>query len=44
MTPEVEAMAGAEAVLITHKHFDRFGPERLRAAAEPCGLGLPKTD
>ena len=33
MTPEPEALAGAEAVLITHEHFDHFEPERLRAAA-----------
>ena len=33
MTPEREALADAEAVLITHEHFDHFEPERLRAAA-----------
>lgn len=33
MTPEPEALAGVEAVLITHEHFDHFEPERLRAAA-----------
>ncbi|MEV4834150.1 MBL fold metallo-hydrolase [Nonomuraea sp. NPDC049486] len=30
MTPEPEALEGAEAVLITHEHFDHFAPERLR--------------
>jgi L-ascorbate metabolism protein UlaG (beta-lactamase superfamily) len=41
MTPEAEAMAGAEAVLITHEHFDHFEPERLRAAvAENPGLAV----
>jgi len=34
MTPEPEALAGAEAVLITHEHFDHFEAERLYAAAE----------
>lgn len=34
MTPEAEAMAGVEAVLITHEHFDHFEPERLRAAVD----------
>jgi L-ascorbate metabolism protein UlaG (beta-lactamase superfamily) len=29
-----EALAGADAVLITHEHFDHFAEERLRAAAE----------
>ncbi|GIJ81473.1 Beta-lactamase superfamily domain-containing protein [Micromonospora phaseoli] len=33
MTPEPEAWAEIEAVLITHEHFDHFEPERLRAAA-----------
>ncbi|MEU6997864.1 MBL fold metallo-hydrolase [Nonomuraea sp. NPDC046570] len=33
MTPEAEALAGAEAVLITHQHFDHLDPDRLRAAA-----------
>ncbi|GAA2309345.1 MBL fold metallo-hydrolase [Nonomuraea roseoviolacea subsp. roseoviolacea] len=32
MTPEAEALSGAEAVLITHQHFDHFDPDRLRAA------------
>ncbi|GAA3749137.1 MBL fold metallo-hydrolase [Salinactinospora qingdaonensis] len=32
MTPEPEAMAGAEAVLITHEHFDHVDTERLHAA------------
>jgi len=30
MTPEPDALAGAEAVLVTHEHFDHFDPERLR--------------
>lgn len=34
MTPEAEAMAGVEAALITHEHFDHFEPERLRAAVD----------
>ncbi|MEU4427236.1 MBL fold metallo-hydrolase [Actinoplanes sp. NPDC024001] len=33
MTPEAEALAGADAVLITHEHFDHFEPDRLREAA-----------
>ncbi|NUW45691.1 MBL fold metallo-hydrolase [Nonomuraea rhodomycinica] len=33
MTPEAEALSGAEAVLITHQHFDHLDPDRLRAAA-----------
>lgn len=33
MTPETAALADADAVLITHEHFDHFDPERLRAAA-----------
>lgn len=33
MTPEPEALADVEAVLVTHEHFDHFEPERLRAAA-----------
>ncbi|MGC4789602.1 MBL fold metallo-hydrolase [Micromonospora sp. DT178] len=32
MTPEPEALADVEAVLITHEHFDHFEPDRLRAA------------
>ncbi len=32
MTPEPEALAGVEAVLITHEHFDHFEAERLYAA------------
>ncbi|WP_017539883.1 MBL fold metallo-hydrolase [Nocardiopsis halophila] len=35
MTPEPAAVAGAEAVLITHEHFDHFDPERLRASEAP---------
>jgi L-ascorbate metabolism protein UlaG (beta-lactamase superfamily) len=31
---EPEALAGADAVLITHEHFDHFDEDRLRAAAE----------
>ncbi|MET7906622.1 MBL fold metallo-hydrolase [Streptomyces sp. NPDC005355] len=30
MTREPDALVGAEAVLITHEHFDHFDPERLR--------------
>lgn len=30
MTPEPDALAGVEAVLITHEHFDHFDPDRLR--------------
>ena len=39
-----EALAGANAVLITHEHFDHIVPERLRAAldADP-GLHLWST-
>ncbi|MDM4722272.1 MBL fold metallo-hydrolase [Micromonospora sp. WMMA1363] len=33
MTPEPEALAGVEAALITHEHFDHFEAERLSAAA-----------
>src|SRR5262249_38715547 len=29
-----QALAGANAVLITHEHFDHIEPERLRAALE----------
>ncbi|CAL9657655.1 MBL fold metallo-hydrolase [Streptomyces sp. Tu 3180] len=32
MTPEPEATAGAEAVLVTHEHFDHFDPEVLRGS------------
>ncbi|MER6826873.1 MBL fold metallo-hydrolase [Streptosporangium sp. NPDC000563] len=32
MTPETDAITGAEAVLVTHEHFDHFEPDRLRAA------------
>jgi L-ascorbate metabolism protein UlaG (beta-lactamase superfamily) len=40
-----EALNGANAVLITHEHFDHIEPERLRAAlaADP-GLQLWSTD
>lgn len=31
---EPEALEGADAVLVTHEHFDHFVPETLRAAAE----------
>lgn len=30
MTPEPDVLAAAEAVLVTHEHFDHFDPERLR--------------
>lgn len=32
LTPETGAIAGAEAVLITHEHFDHLEAERLRKA------------
>lgn len=32
LTPESDALAGAEAVLITHEHFDHFEADRLRRA------------
>ena len=32
MTLETEAWTGADAMLITHEHFDHFEPERLRAS------------
>lgn len=32
LTPEDDAIAGAEAVLITHEHFDHLEAERLRRA------------
>jgi L-ascorbate metabolism protein UlaG (beta-lactamase superfamily) len=35
MTPEPDALTGAEAVLITHQHFDHFDPQRLRAVESP---------
>ena len=34
LAPQAEALAGVEAVLVTHEHFDHFEPERLYAAAE----------
>jgi len=35
LTPDADAaVAAAEAVLITHEHFDHFEPERLRAALD----------
>ncbi|MFI6447037.1 MBL fold metallo-hydrolase [Kitasatospora sp. NPDC050543] len=38
MFTEPDAFAGADAVLITHEHFDHFAEERLRAAlaADPA--------
>jgi L-ascorbate metabolism protein UlaG (beta-lactamase superfamily) len=33
LTPEEDALEGAEAVLITHEHFDHFVADRLRRAA-----------
>jgi len=33
LTPE-DALVGADAVLVTHEHFDHFTEDRLRAAAE----------
>jgi L-ascorbate metabolism protein UlaG (beta-lactamase superfamily) len=32
LTPEADALAGADAVLITHEHFDHFDPDRIRQA------------
>lgn len=32
LTPEGDALAGADAVLITHEHFDHFEADRLRRA------------
>ncbi|GAA4634587.1 MBL fold metallo-hydrolase [Actinoallomurus vinaceus] len=32
LTPEGDALAGADAVLITHEHFDHYQAERLRQA------------
>ncbi|MFC5744184.1 MBL fold metallo-hydrolase [Actinomadura rugatobispora] len=31
-TTEADALEGADAVLITHEHFDHFDPDRLRKA------------
>lgn len=33
MTPEAEALTGADAVFVTHEHFDHLDAARLRAAA-----------
>jgi L-ascorbate metabolism protein UlaG (beta-lactamase superfamily) len=41
LTPEQDAFAGVDAVLITHEHFDHFDAARLRgAAAENPGLTI----
>ncbi|WP_433390511.1 MBL fold metallo-hydrolase [Micromonospora sp. KLBMP9576] len=32
MTPEPDVLTGAEAILVTHEHFDHFDPGRLRGA------------
>ena len=41
MTPEPQAMDGAEAILITHEHFDHFEADRLiKAAANDSGLEM----
>jgi L-ascorbate metabolism protein UlaG (beta-lactamase superfamily) len=32
LTPETDAITGAEAVLVTHEHFDHLEAERLRKA------------
>ena len=32
LTPQDDAIAGAEAVLITHEHFDHYAADRLRKA------------
>lgn len=34
LTPEQDVLSDADAVLITHEHFDHFDARRLRAAAE----------
>jgi L-ascorbate metabolism protein UlaG (beta-lactamase superfamily) len=40
-TPEVDALAGAEAVLITHEHADHLDPDRLgRAQADHPDLPI----
>jgi glyoxylase-like metal-dependent hydrolase (beta-lactamase superfamily II) len=33
LTPERDALTDADAVLVTHEHFDHFAEERLRQAA-----------
>jgi L-ascorbate metabolism protein UlaG (beta-lactamase superfamily) len=38
LTREEDALDGAEAVLITHEHFDHFAAERLRAADPRLGV------
>lgn len=35
MAPDPDALTGADAVLITHEHFDHFDPERLRDVESP---------
>ncbi|MGW3494763.1 MBL fold metallo-hydrolase [Streptomyces sp. NPDC001020] len=35
MTVEPDALAGVEAVFITHEHFDHFDPERLHGCESP---------
>lgn len=35
MTPEPQAVAGVEAFLVTHEHFDHLDPERLRGSEAP---------
>lgn len=32
LSPQPEAIAGVEAVFVTHQHMDHYSPERLRAA------------
>jgi L-ascorbate metabolism protein UlaG (beta-lactamase superfamily) len=41
LTKEAEALDGADAILITHEHFDHLDAERLRkAASERSGLEI----
>lgn len=35
MTPEVQALSGADAVLVTHEHLDHFDADRLGATDLP---------
>ncbi|MEG8184695.1 MBL fold metallo-hydrolase [Nocardia terpenica] len=35
MTPELEATADVDAILITHEHFDHFDPDRLTTSRAP---------
>lgn len=41
LTPEQDALAGADAVLVTHEHLDHFDAARLRrAAADRPGMTI----